>query len=171
MDYIDAIILEEINKAILLETSAKKNKHKMQDKEEKYKELMKYYLHYKNNGFSNKEAHEKAVKKYKEKIKKHKGEEFRTRKKKGGGKESYNYTRYKENNRNVSSGDYEQLANRIDLEKTDLAAVAREVFPNHTDEGAQSQLRKILMGERPMTDKVAEKLEYMISSGQVAIKA
>ena len=45
-----------------------------------------------------------------------------------------------------------------------------KVFPNHTEEGAQSQLRKILNRERPMTKDVASKLEKMISSGQLAVK-
>ena len=48
--------------------------------------------------------------------------------------------------------------------------MAREVFPDHTDEGAQSQLRKILNGERPMTEPIAEKLRSLIAKGQVAVK-
>ena len=41
--------------------------------------------------------------------------------------------------------------------KTNIAAIARELFPDHTEEGAQSQLRKILNGERPLTNKIASK--------------
>lgn len=47
--------------------------------------------------------------------------------------------------RNVSSGDEAQI--RHDVNNADLinvAALAREVYPDHTPEGAQSQLRKKL---------------------------
>lgn len=49
--------------------------------------------------------------------------------------------------RNVSSGDEAQI--RHDVNNADLinvAALAREVYPDHTPEGAQSQLRKKLKG-------------------------
>ena len=68
------------------------------------------------------------------------------------------------------TADYYKITDSIDQEKTDIAAVAREVFPDHTDEGAQSQLRKILNGERPMTEPIAEKLRSLIAKGQVAVK-
>jgi hypothetical protein len=166
MDYIVQIIREEVEKTILSERA-----YKNPEEEKHYKNIRRLQLKYKNKGFSDKEAHDLAVKKYKEKLKKKKEAEYRMRKKKGGGSERYNFTRYKEKNRDVAAGDYRQLADRIDPDKTDIAAVAREVFPDHTDEGAQSQLRKILRGERPMTNRVAQKLEDMISSGQVAVKA
>ena len=44
-----------------------------------------------------------------------------------------------------------------------------DVFPDHTKNGAQSQLRKIMNGERPMTNDVANKLNKMISRGNVAV--
>jgi hypothetical protein len=166
MDYIVQIIREEVEKTILSEKV-----YKNPEEEKHYKNIRRLQLKYQNKGFSAKEAHDLAVKKYKEKLKKKKEAEYRMRKKKGGGSERYNFTRYKEKNRDVAAGDYRQLADRIDPDKTDIAAVAREVFPDHTDEGAQSQLRKILRGERPMTNRVAQKLEDMISSGQVAVKA
>ena len=173
MDYIAQIIREEVERILINEKSHKKAKSnfKVPDPERHFKGVEKLYFKYKNKGLSDKEAHDLAVKKYKEKLKKKKEAEYRMRKKKGGGSERYNFTRYKEKNRDVAAGDYRQLADRIDPEKTDIAAVAREVFPDHTDEGAQSQLRKILNGERPMTSRVAQKLEDMISSGQVAVKA
>lgn len=173
MDYIVQIIREEVERMLLDEKAHKKAKanFKTPDRERHHKGVMKLFLKYKNKGYSDKVAHDLAVKKYKEKMKKKKEAEYRMRKKKGGGSERYNFSRYKEKNRDIAAGDYRQLADRIDQEKTDIAAVAREVFPNHTDEGAQSQLRKILNGERPMTDKVAQKLEDMISSGQIAVKS
>lgn len=48
---------------------------------------------------------------------------------------------------NVSSGDENQL--RHDVNNADLiniAALAREIYPDHTPQGAQSQLRKKLKG-------------------------
>ena len=168
-DFIKNIVNEEINKAIIsgdIILESKKDE-KIEIVRRKLKALKNKY---KNKGYSDKEALKKAIKKYKEKLKKRKEKELRRRKKRGGGTDLYDYKRYKELNRDVSSGDYKQLTDRIDQEKTDIAAVAREVFPKHTDEGAQSQLRKILNGERPMTDRVAQKLEDMISAGQIAIK-
>lgn len=168
-DFIKNIVNEEINKAIIsgdIILESKKDE-KIEIVRRKLKALKNKY---KNKGYSDKEALKKAIKKYKEKLKKRKEKELRRRKKRGGGTDLYDYKRYKELNRDVSSGDYKQLTDRIDQEKTDIAAVAREVFPKHTDEGAQSQLRKILNGERPMTNRVAQKLEDMISAGQIAIK-
>ena len=92
------------------------------------------------------------------------------RKKKGGGKEYYNYDDYEMKNKKISQGDASSVRGSIDTEKTNIAAVARDLFPDHTDEGAQSQLRKILNGDRPMTKKLASKIEKMISRGQIAVK-
>ena len=174
MNFIDKIICEEVNKFII---SEKVNRFIMTEelfkngKEKAYRKIKAYQLKYKEKGYSDKEALDKAIERYKKKLQQKKDKELRRRKTKGGGSELYDYKRYKEKNKTVASGDYRQLTNRIDQEKTDIAAVAREVFPKHTDEGAQSQLRKILNGERPMTDKVAQKLEDMISAGQIAVKA
>ena len=88
----------------------------------------------------------------------------------GGGTKDYDYDDYQEKHVKVNTADYHKIADSIDQENTDIAAVAREVFPDHTDEGAQSQLRKILNGERPMTEPIAEKLRELIAKGQVAIK-
>ena len=165
MDYIAQIIREEVEKVMLNERV-----YKSPEEEKHFKNIRRLQLKYKNKGYSDKEAHDLAVKKYKEKMKKKKEIEYRMRKKKGGGSEKYDFKRYKEMNKDVSYGDWRQLADRIDQEKTDIAAVAREVFPDHTDEGSQSQLRKILNGERPMTNRVAQKLMDMISSGQIAVK-
>ena len=87
-----------------------------------------------------------------------------------GGTRSYDYDDYQDKHKKVNTADYHKIADSIDQEKTDIAAVAREVFPDHTDEGAQSQLRKILNGERPMTEPIAEKLRELIAKGQVAVK-
>lgn len=87
-----------------------------------------------------------------------------------GGTKEYDYDDYQKKHVKVNTADYHKIADSIDQENTDIAAVAREVFPDHTDEGAQSQLRKILNGERPMTEPIAEKLRALIAKGQVAVK-
>ena len=47
----------------------------------------------------------------------------------------------------VSSGDEDQIRHDVDGSGiVNVAALAREVYPNHTPEGAQSQLRKKLKG-------------------------
>ena len=84
--------------------------------------------------------------------------------------EYYDYDDYEKKNKKISKGDASSISNIIDMEKTNIAAVARELFPDHTEEGAQSQLRKILNAERPMTKKIASKIEKMISAGQIAVK-
>lgn len=92
------------------------------------------------------------------------------RKKRGGGKEYYDYDDYQMKNKKLAKGDASSISDVIDMEKTNIAAIARELLPGHTDEGAQSQVRKILNGERPMTKKMAAKINKMISAGQIAVK-
>lgn len=87
-----------------------------------------------------------------------------------GGKEYYDYEDYERKDKKISTGDASSIRNTIDTEKTNIAAVARELFPDHTEEGAQSQFRKIIKGERPMTKGLATKIEKMISAGQIAVK-
>jgi hypothetical protein len=88
----------------------------------------------------------------------------------GGGEEVYDYDDYEKKNKKISTGDANSIRQTIDTEKTNMAAVARELFPDHTEEGAQSQFRKIVNGERPMTKNIASKVEKMISGGQIAVK-
>ncbi len=105
------------------------------------------------------------------KNKKDKDEEHQFRKKKVvGGTKEYDYLDYVSKNRKLSKSDYQKIADTVDQDLTDIAAVAQKVFPDHTPEGAQSQLRKELNGERPMTRPVAKKLKSMISRGQIAVK-
>jgi len=87
-----------------------------------------------------------------------------------GGSEYYDYDDYERKNTKISQGDASSIRNSIDTEKTNIAAVARDLFPDHTEEGAQSQLRKILNGDRPMTKSLASKIEKMVSAGQIAVK-
>lgn len=110
------------------------------------------------------------IKKYLGKHKKNKGSKKKLRKLANGGKMYYDYDDYERKNKKISTGDASSIRNTVDTEKTNIAAVARELFPDHTEEGAQSQLRKILNGDRPMTKKLASKIEKMISAGQIAVK-
>ena len=198
MDFISKIITETIDRFIIDETSFVKQKHdrrshgnygkkhrfdepkdNLKEKpskskkfsDEEYERISRLIKKIRKNHpeLSKREAVHAAIEQFLDQKKK----EYvrRTKLKKGGGKETYNKVEYDDKNRKASASDSLQIADRIDQDKTDIAAVAREVFPGHTEQGAQSQLRKILNGERPMTSKVAAKLEDMMASGQVAVKA
>jgi hypothetical protein len=121
----------------------------------------------KRNKTSEDERNERKLKK---KLNKEKKGKKKLRRTKQGGKTYYDYDDYQKKHRKIAKGDADSIIDVVDQEKADIAAVAREIFPNHTEEGAQSQLRKILNRERPMTKDVASKLEKMISSGQLAVK-
>lgn len=110
---------------------------------------------------------ERKLKKKAEKAKKGTKKLRRT---KGGGKVYYDYNDYERKHRKLAKGDTDSITDTVDQENTDIAAVARSIFPDHTEEGAQSQLRKILNHERPMTKDVASKIERMISRGRIAVK-
>jgi hypothetical protein len=110
---------------------------------------------------------ERKLKKKAEKAKKGTKKLRRT---KGGGKVYYDYNDYERKHRKLAKGDTDSITDTVDQENTDIAAVARNIFPDHTEEGAQSQLRKILNHERPMTKDVASKIERMISRGRIAVK-
>jgi len=176
MDLIKLIIREEVNR-IISEADHIKQKHSRRNGGQKYskEDWDKVNLIYKQlkgkygDTIPNKELIKKAEKVYDNELKK-RMVRYRTRNKKGGGKERYSYDEYESKNIKSSAANAEQIRSRIDQENTDIAAVARKVFPGHTDEGAQSQLRKILNGERPMTKRVANILSDMISSGQIAVK-
>lgn len=98
-----------------------------------------------------------------------KSKRMKTRKMAYGGTSKYDYDEYLKANRPVAPGDADEIISRIDTERTNIADVARDVFPDHTEEGAQSQLRKILKKERPMTKKVYNKLSKFMSSNEVAM--
>lgn len=95
---------------------------------------------------------------------------FRSKKLRGGGRIYYNYDDYQRKNTKLSKGDAAQIANKIDVDRTNIADLARKVLPGHTNNGGQSQLRKIIRGERPMTDKIAQKINSEIATGGVAVK-
>ena len=49
---------------------------------------------------------------------------------------------------NLATSDEESLRDALDSDTINLAAVARKMYPEHTPEGAQSQLRKKIKGEK-----------------------
>ena len=108
--------------------------------------------------------------KLKKKAEKAKKGTKKLRRIKGGGKVYYDYNDYERKHRKLAKGDTDSITDTVDQENTDIAAVARSIFPDHTEEGAQSQLRKILNRERPLTKDIASKLSKMVSSGKIAIK-
>lgn len=112
----------------------------------------------------------KEEKRLRKSLSKEKHGKKKLRKTKNGGKVYYDYNDYELKHKKISKADSDSIKDTVDTENTDIAAVGRKVFPKHTEEGAQSQLRKILNGERPMTKDVATKLSKMISKGQIAVK-
>ena len=122
-------------------------------------------------GKSNKSQDDvRKERKLKKKAEKAKKGTKKLRRTKGGGKGYYDYNDYERKHRKLAKGDTDSITDTVDQENTDIAAVARSIFPDHTEEGAQSQLRKILNHERPMTKDVASKIERMISRGRIAVK-
>lgn len=126
--------------------------------------------------FSKKSPKKARSQKEKEKEKERKREskknkkDIRKRKLVGGGEADYDYDYYKEKNRKVSTADANNIIDTIDQDLTNISAVGQKVFPGHTEEGAQSQLRKVLNGERPLTKPVANKLSKLMANGKIAVK-
>ena len=117
----------------------------------------------KSNDYSSKSSNGKSGKS-------HDRSSYRSKKLKGGGRTYYNFDDYQRQNMKTSKSDAAQISNEIDMDRTNISDLARKVFPNHTNNGAQSQLRKVLRGERPMTARVAHKISSEIATGGVAVK-
>lgn len=98
-----------------------------------------------------------------------KKKKFIRRKTVNGGDKFFDYDEYESTHTKTTKSDADAIRKNIDLDNTDLRQVAMDVYPDHTKNGAQSQLRKVMNGERPMTDDVANKLNKMISRGNVAV--
>lgn len=65
---------------------------------------------------------------------------------KNGLRTDFNAKLDRETNPNLTSQDAEDLIDVLDSDYVNLAAVAHDVYPDHTPEGAQSQLRKKVKG-------------------------
>ena len=92
------------------------------------------------------------------------------KKQKGGSRGNFNAKADAMYNSKINDLEQGKLSDILNNGPFNISKIAQEVFPDHTDEGAQSQLRKILNGERPMTEPIAEKLRALIAKGQVAVK-
>jgi hypothetical protein len=120
---IDKIINEEINKHIV---------------ENIISEEINSFLN--ENGFF-------EVKKKKAKKKKGPKDTGKNAKKlRNGLRTDFNYKQERETNPNLNNQDSEDLIDILDSPYVDLAAVAQDIYPDHTPEGAQSQLRKKVKG-------------------------
>ena len=64
----------------------------------------------------------------------------KAKKLRNGRRGEFNFKRDRETNPNLTSQDAEDLTDILDSGYVNLAAVARDVYPDHTEEGAQSQL-------------------------------
>ena len=65
---------------------------------------------------------------------------------KNGLRTDFNAKQDRETNPNLNNQDSEDLADILNSPYVDLAAVAHDIYPDHTPEGAQSQLRKKVKG-------------------------
>ena len=65
---------------------------------------------------------------------------------KGGRRKDYDAEYDTHTNPNLTKQDNNDISALLNNNYINLAAVARDVYPNHTDEGAQSQLRKKVKG-------------------------
>lgn len=63
-------------------------------------------------------------------------------KKRNGKRGDFDEKLEKETNPNLTNGDAEGIAQKLNNDVINVAAVAREMYPNLTPEGAQSKLRK-----------------------------
>lgn len=158
---IDNIINESINKAI---NESVITEGVLDD----IKNLLKAFKNKDKSSMSKEDLRKKR--RLKKKAEKAKKGSKKLRRTKNGGKTYYDYNDYERKHRKLAKGDTDSITDTVDQENTDIAAVARKIFPDHTEEGAQSQLRKILNHERPMTKDVASKIEKMISRGKIAVK-
>ena len=166
---VNAIITEAINKVIgesfMGELS---NAHSHNSVKDQAEDLVQKYFGHPKKHHKNDDKHDDKHDNGKHDGKKK--EKRKVRKLAHGGKEYYDYDAYENTNQKMSKGDAKTISNNIDTEKTNMAAIARELFPDHTEEGAQSQFRKIVNGERPMTKRIASKIEKMIAAGEIAVK-
>lgn len=172
MDLLNRIITEAIDEVV-----TEKNDDKKKGIDKKYKTSKKF------RNFPNalKREIEKAYKRYKNsyeddddrKFDDDDGDEKVTLKKKKvshGPDKEYDYKEYMEKNKPVSKADASAMADTIDMDRTNISDVAQEIYKDHTKEGAQSQLLKVLNLERRMPVWVYNMLSDMISSGKIATK-
>lgn len=70
----------------------------------------------------------------------------KAKKLRNGRRGEYNFKKERETNPNLNAQDAEDLNSILDSDYINVAALAQDVYPDHTREGAQSQLRKKIKG-------------------------
>ena len=112
-----------------------------------------------------KDAAKKGKKSSKEKVKKVKDIYKNAKKLRNGLRTDFNAKQDRETNPNLNNQDSEDLIDILDSPYVDLAAVAQDIYPDHTPEGAQSQLRKKVKGlksDSGSTYKIKKKEAFKI---------
>lgn len=92
-------------------------------------------------------------------------------KKKGGHRSDFDADHDMMVNPSLSNADNNELSDIADNDMLDIAAIAQKMYPDHTPEGAQSQLRKKLKGIHndsgtpyKLKNREAKKLRKLLSS-------
>lgn len=93
-----------------------------------------------------KDASTRGKKSAKEKVKKIKDIVKKGKKLRRGLRTDFNVKQDRETNPNLNNQDAEDLNDVLDSDLIDVAALAKRVYPDHTPQGAQSQLRKKIKG-------------------------
>ena len=88
----------------------------------------------------------KGKKKAKKHVEKAKDIAKNAKKLKNGIRTDFDTKKERETNPNLNNQDNEDLSSIIDSDLIDVAALAKRVYPGHTPQGAQSQLRKKIKG-------------------------
>ena len=70
----------------------------------------------------------------------------KAKKLRNGRRGEYNFKKERETNPNLNAQDAEDISSILDSDYINVAALAQDVYPDHTREGAQSQLRKKIKG-------------------------
>ena len=89
----------------------------------------------------------------------------------GGRRKNYNRKKDKATNPYITKSDEDAVTNILDNDAINLAAIARQVYPDLTPAGAQSKLRKKVKGEKSdsgsvykIKKKEANKIDKIISN-------
>ena len=115
----------------------------------------------------------KNDKKSSDKKKKKKKRKFRKNaiKMKGGLRKDFDSEDDETYNQNISDREEDSITGSLNPDFVNISAVAQKLYPDHTPEGAQSQLRKKLKGETSdsgskykIKTKEAKKLRAIIST-------
>ena len=150
---IDNIISEAINKFIDETIIVERARHRdtikklsaLSDKGDEFSTHLKNALE-KDIKSKNKEHSENVKSKKKSKKKSLKDIVKKGKKLKNGLRTDFNAKQDRETNPNLNNQDAEDLNDILDSDYIDVAALARDIYPDHTPEGAQSQLRKKIKG-------------------------